>query len=335
MRLAAQVKGGFYPASPAAIEDLADCLKLAEGGETFTLLDPCAGKGAAVAQLAGLLSIEEKHVHAIELDEKRSQELRALMPQAKVLGGTDFLGTEISLNSFSLCWCNPPFDDELGGGARVEYRFLSKATQLLVSQGIMVLVCPEHVTENRDVRMFLLTWFRDVTIVPFPEDHRPFGEVAVFGIKRSSPIEGAKLVDSWNSHVLPNRMQYTVPPAGGPKKWKKAAFTSTELAIAMANSRLKRVMRAPPPMKVPSPGLQLSHGQRALVLAGGFLNRVLQKDGEPPIVIKANPYKEEYTKSVTEEEDDAGNNKTIRIIGQKILLRVRVLTPDGIIHDLK
>lgn len=334
MRLVAQVKAGFYPAAPEAIAELADRLFCADAAAT-ALCDPCCGKAAALNQLRVKLAVPAERTYLIELDSNRARAAKELLPEAHLLAGADFIGTETSARSFGLVWLNPPFDDEMGGGGRVEQRFLAKATPLLVTGGILCFILPAHVLEQkRDIKTFLLSWYRQLAVVPFAADHRPFNEVCVFGVRRSAAVEGSKL--DWSAEVnTDSPPDYEVPPAGGPARFLKTAFTEDELCEALGRSRLNKAFRAPPPLPMPRPGLQLGQGQQALVLAGGFLNRVLQVDGKPPVLIKATPYKKDVHKSTAEDENEDGSTKTTTIMGQKIGLRVRVLDIDGEIHTLQ
>ena len=54
MRLAVQMRGGFYPAHEKAIAHAAAFLQT-PAHQLFAILDPCAGEGAAIRQLAELL----------------------------------------------------------------------------------------------------------------------------------------------------------------------------------------------------------------------------------------------------------------------------------------
>ena len=49
MRLAAQMRGGFYPAPSEAVAFAAAFLR-PPVNEPFSILDPCAGDGAAISQ---------------------------------------------------------------------------------------------------------------------------------------------------------------------------------------------------------------------------------------------------------------------------------------------
>src|SRR5438552_2581194 len=64
VRLAAQMRGGFYPAHERAVA-LAATLLRAPAGQPFAILDPCAGQGAAIRQLAEQLGCPPEMAFAI------------------------------------------------------------------------------------------------------------------------------------------------------------------------------------------------------------------------------------------------------------------------------
>jgi len=67
-RLMSQVKGGYYAAAPEAITAVLERLRPPESGECL-VLDPCAGEGKALVQLArGLKAVP----YGIELSEDRA-----------------------------------------------------------------------------------------------------------------------------------------------------------------------------------------------------------------------------------------------------------------------
>lgn len=96
MRLAAQMRGGFYPAPAAAVANAATFLRPPHD-DPFTMLDPCAGEGAAIRQLGDLLGCPQARTFAIELDESRAQTLHALLPEAHILAPANFLSCRASL----------------------------------------------------------------------------------------------------------------------------------------------------------------------------------------------------------------------------------------------
>jgi Uncharacterised methyltransferase family (DUF6094) len=327
MRLAAQMKGGFYPAAPEAVAHAASFLRPPQRGP-FAMLDPCAGQGKAIRQLGELLGCPPSTTFAIELDDDRAEALRAALPDAHVLAPANFFGCRANLNSFSLIWLNPPFDDSYSGH-RVEKQFLQTATDWLMPGGVMVLVCPEDVAdEYSDTRRHFSTYYQNCMIVPFPERHRPFKEVMVFGLKCARPQVGLGS-PSWESVQAPPGFVYHIPSSAGLRVFLKVEPTDSELRQMLAQSPLRSHLTAPAAARLPSPPLALGIGHVALLLASGHLDGVVQPEGRPPHVVRGTSRKREYVADVTEIENDDGSVTTRTTIAEKIELMVRTVDLTG------
>lgn len=138
-RLEAQAKLGFYPVQPATIEFICGGLRCADPANTY-LLDPCCGKGEALHEYAKILGVPHAHLVAIELDTGRAEAARRIMPDAQILNAS-FFDTRISpVQSFSLVWMNPPYDNELrqeGRSAKaLEHSFMLEGVRLVTKDGI-------------------------------------------------------------------------------------------------------------------------------------------------------------------------------------------------------
>ena len=90
MRLAAQMRGGFYPAHAEAVAHAATFLRPPDK-KPFTIVDPCAGEGAAIRQLGELLGCPQSMTYAIELDDSRAEQVHVALPDAHVLAPASFL----------------------------------------------------------------------------------------------------------------------------------------------------------------------------------------------------------------------------------------------------
>src|ERR1700674_5567472 len=121
MRQAAQTKMGFYPIPPEVVALIV--ARLRPPAEPWTMLDPCAGEGAAVEQLMVGTNCRPEDVYAVELDESRGRVRAARVRTSGVLAPCSFFGTTASRGQLSLAYVNPPFDEEIGGGGRVEEAF--------------------------------------------------------------------------------------------------------------------------------------------------------------------------------------------------------------------
>ena len=188
-RLAAQEALCFYPAPADACEGLLKHLALGRASGKATecfVVDPCAGEGAFISQLAEGLRIPEKNVHAVELDKGRGQAIRLLMPSAQVLAPCSFFQTLIAPRSFGLIYVNPPFDDKLGGNGREETEFVKECYHLLADNGVIVAVAPLKTFQKRDFCRLMDSHFIETMLYRFPEP--VFSEVVMIGRKRNTPL---------------------------------------------------------------------------------------------------------------------------------------------------
>ena len=81
-RLMSQVRGGYYAAAPEAVAAVLERLRPPDQGECL-ILDPCAGEGKALLQLAeGLRAIP----YGIELSEDRAASGAGVAPRRAGVG---------------------------------------------------------------------------------------------------------------------------------------------------------------------------------------------------------------------------------------------------------
>lgn len=335
MRLAAQMRGGYYPAPARAVTHAATFLR-APRREPFAILDPCAGEGAALQQLGDLLGCPPTLTYAIELDNSRADTLLASLPKAHRLAPADCFGCRATPNSFSFIWLNPPFDFSYGG-YRVEVDFLRRATDWLRPGGVLALVCPEDVIgAYSDARRHLVTWYEHCSVVPFPVDCRPFHEVVVFGHKRTKPqIDAGETGGEtpW-THTAAREFIYRIPPGNGPRLFQKVEPTEEELQRMLAASPLRSHLTLPPEAPLPSPPLALGIGHIALLLASGHLDGVVQLPGGPPQVVRGTSRKRSFVSAVSNTENPDGSVSTRTTITERIDLVVRTVDLAGNIHTL-
>jgi hypothetical protein len=187
------------------------------------------------------------------------------------------------------------------------------------------------VDEYSDARRHFNTYCENCTIVPFPEDHRPFNEVIVFGHKRMRAQ-----VDPWgSSHIrwesvqAPQNFIYHIPPGAGPRTFQKVEPTEPELQRMLANSPLRSHLSAPADVPLPSPPLALGIGHVALLLASGHLDGVVHPDGQPPHVVRGTARKREFISDVTETVNEDGSTTTKTTISERIDLVVRTIDLTG------
>jgi len=334
-RLVSQIKGGFYAADPVAVAAVMERLKPPVAGECF-ILDPCAGEGTALLQLArGLNAIP----FAIELSEDRAARVLEALTEDQALAPADFLRCAVSYRSFSFIWCNPPYDYATGEKGRVETQFIERAAHLLADNGVLALVCPENVADRYETAEFFEEHFQQISAMPFPEEVRKFGETIILGYKRKQPraVNHRDCPYNWLEQRMEDHVLYRLPAGVRPKVFRKSEPTDTELARLVAQSPLRFHIERPansasyrprPPM---SPGI----GHRAMLLASGHIDGLICPPGESPHVIRGTAAKDEYVASCNESQDDEGNLTTRTVISERTRLMIRVLDSQGKIANLE
>jgi len=338
-RLMSQVKGGYYAAAPEAVGAVLERLRPPDYGECL-ILDPCAGEGKALLQLAeGLHALP----YGIELSEDRAAVVRESLPEGQALAPADFLRCSISYRSFSFIWCNPPYDYATGGEGRVESQFLERAFHLLADNGVLALVCPEDVASSFHTVDFFQERFYEISAMQFPPQVRKYNETIVLGQKRKHP-KTEKENDGyhgyrwdWLDTWMNLRTVYKLPAGERPKRFVKLEPTDTEIVRLVAQSPLRFHIQRPadklnfrprPPM---SPGI----GHRAMLLASGHIDGLICPADEPPHVIRGTATKDKYVASCDENEDENGNVTTRTVISERPRLVIRVLDSEGNISTLE
>ena len=334
-RLMSQVKGGYYAAAPEAVAAVLERLRPPDDGECL-ILDPCAGEGQALLQLAqGLQAVP----YGIELSEDRAAVVRESLPEGQALAPADFLRCAITYRSFSFIWCNPPYDYATGDEGRVESQFLERAFHLLADDGVLALVCPEDVAGSFQTVDFFQERCCDVSAMPFPQRVRKYNETIVLGQKRKQPNteDYSSYRWDWLDTWMNLRTVYRLPAGERPRQFRKLEPTGAELSRLVAQSPLRFHIQRPadrlnyrprPPM---SPGI----GHRAMLLASGHIDGLICPPDELPHVIRGTAAKDKHVASCDESEDDNGNVTTRTVISERPRLVIRVLDSQGNITTLE
>lgn len=369
MRLAAQAKLGFYPAPADAIDALAKHLVCTDPAET-RILDPCCGKGEAIKQLSEALAIPQQNVYCVELDAGRGSEAKANLPKATVLAPCSFFGTQIDAQKFGCIYCNPPFDDELGGGGREEEAFVRTSYRLLCTGGVLVLVAPYNTLAKYDVQFLLDTHFRDGHLYRFPM--LKFNECVFIGLKRSLAttgeralseglllgrmhfgsyrnynIRGAEHLDvlgqrgrvlaegqEWASQL--QVQTWSTPTTWKPTRFLKAGYTPEELIRAVAGSRLNRLIEASPEPPLKQPPLPLAQGHVAILLASGTLDGLVRAPGWDNHVVRGVTTKETYYNEEASDytvDEDGEKARVKDVYSERMERKIRAVDSSGTIYS--
>jgi hypothetical protein len=374
----AQARMGFYPAPAQAIERIAKHLEKSPPSlprEAHCLLDPCAGEGAAIGQLAKLLGSNEENLHLIELHDGRAAACRENLPTARVLGPASVHGAVVTPASIGLAYVNPPFDDEMGGGRREEHGFVEAVTRWLAPRGVLVLVVPATaLNRNDNFSDYIDCHYRDLGIWRFPDECRHYNEVILIGVKRAVPLARPNLescllkkIDIYWNRMRPEQFPtigeaqpkewwsggcsidrepevrvFKVPASFPPTRFVKAGYTDDELIRAVLESPLRRLFEPATAERPRRPPLPLGRVHVGMVIASGLLDGPLFIPGRPDldhvtrgVSVKEELYNEEASGPQGEPDPDTGDVRWKDVYSEKITTTVRAVDRTGKIHDFK
>lgn len=168
--------------------------------EEFCIIEPSIGDGEAVSTVISKDATDQKVVFGVELDE-RVYENQKSNPSIKHLINADFLnGVKISNESFTFCFGNPPYGQDVYEKERLEYNFLKKVTKYLKAKAVLVWVVPYYVFQDEPkYAAFFNANFEVVHIYKFHEEEfNKYKQIVIIGIKRP----GGPLRDQEESNKL-------------------------------------------------------------------------------------------------------------------------------------
>lgn len=182
MRLEGQTKMGYYPTPENTLTLIPTWLTVSNDGELRRYLDPCAGKGEALAYIAN----GHAETYGIELSDVRARDAEDRL--AYVLN-TAYEYAQLTEGTFSTCLLNPPYDGEsaTGGGKRMEETFLVDrgTTSWLVPGAVLIFIIPHH-RINEAIARHLAGWYSDLRCFKLLEaEYDVFKQVIILGKRRA------------------------------------------------------------------------------------------------------------------------------------------------------
>ena len=332
MRLEAQAKLGFYPVKSGTIEFVTRSLTVANPEQT-RIIDPCCGAGEAIHQVATTLQVPPENVYGIELDEGRAEKAAGLDPNYKIMNASFFNVRIVPVQSFSLAWVNPPYDNECKqgdeSGRALEWSFLNEIARYVVQGGIIMLHMPlDRISQG--IKNGFHGACLDCKIIELPPDLRPYREAILVGKKRALIERSVFTADIPTVSEMPA----WVVPAGEPiKTWQKFAPTDDEILKYINRSSWKKMFTAKKERTVLRPVLPLGAGHLGLTLASGLLDGYFAPEGWEPHVVRGIAYKTNDLVKEETEESESGKVTNTQTFRENIKLKIRAVTADGTIHE--
>ena len=285
MRKQATLKLGYYPLDATEARRMRRFLQFPR--EQASVLDPCAGTGAALLTVSDGAAVRR---YGVELDAYRAAKARQLLDE--VVQGSAF-DTHARVESFSLVYLNPPYDFEIGEGKnqRLERLFVEHVARWLCPGGVLVMVVPYDRVYS--CRAILTPQFKDKAVFRLTESGAAaYRQVVVFGVRRSRHER-----ERMNDHAVyqanrklqdltrrceqipalpdtPDR-QYTIPASPAAKlDYRGLPLDHLEdlLADSPAWRQARRVTHAPMPEFSGRPLTSLHQGHVALLCTSGMMN---------------------------------------------------------------
>ncbi len=324
-RIESQAKAGYYPTPESVCELLKTKITFDDGAR---LLDPCCGTGAALSNLAPAGTT----TCGVELSHERATEARTRLN--KVLWEDALQEIRFTYQAFGLLYLNPPYDQEMnpnGKSQRMETLFLRQFLNALQPGGFLIFIIPYYVLADKGCSQALARNFQ-VQVLGLPEEEfQPFRQCVVFGKRRRIAAEQAESTElrlnelgrmepylfleevtaldsclASSIHVptairsLANFSTSKFDPAVGIPAVRKAGILQG--ALDELAPRKKNFIR---------PLSMLENGHLALVLAGGFMNGEIEKNGKR-LVVKGVVRKESPVVNTSCDAEGDGGLITIR-----------------------
>lgn len=346
MRLAGMEKLGFYPTQDPIVNYLKSRIQQPE--HKTTALDPCAGTGSALAQIAPK---ENCITYGIEPDKTRFTDLKENIKQPLHASLED---CSIAHNSFSLLLLNPPYDihydnakdymdpvlfkARYGKTIRKEILFLRRTLPYLAPNGLLIYIVPEHILDKH-CNEYLSARLDNIEAYRYPVEnglYDQFKQILIVGNKKpNKPQPTPALIN-----LQPFTEALTTPLAL-PQTSACKLFRSHKLALDAAadlfNQQRDRLQANLYPKQnsdaqnTTAP-LPLHLGHLSLMLAAGKING-LMKPGTPERHIIRGHVNKHRNATQTTEKTETGTLETTRI-KDSYSISVKLLTPDGLITTL-
>ena len=190
---------------------------------------------------------------------------------------------------------------------------------------------------NRQFVQYVDSYYEDVQVYRFPDGHRPFNEIVLFGRKRKVELPQDAMERLGTLHQRGWQWQTSLhaedlPPLGSvqPKSWrgdqpswdradevqtwpiergwrpgtfKKVSHTEEELIEVVSDSPLGAHLTEVTPREIPRPPLPLDRGHLGLILASGILDGVVESEHGPHVVRGSSKKVEYYNKEASDRFD--------------------------------
>lgn len=345
-------KAGYFPTDEPTLERCLSALEPAASG-LMCILDPCAGEGAAIAELAHDLGRDCVRAYAVEYDVERARSARSLVDRCL---HSDLMDTFVSRQSFGLLFLNPPYGDlvrdqcggyEFAGRARLEKLFYQRCLPLLQYDGILVFIIPVY-TLDAELVGWLTRHFVDLHAYRALETK--FKQVVIFGrrargrdqVSEAARAARTRLLQAGRGDIdleeLPDEwphLPYLIPSTlAEPQDFYRNSVEPEQFAAEV--TRLKGLWTAFDTLlgaareSLRPPARALSKWHLALALAAGAISGVVRAKSGRIFIVKGDTHKEKLTTTEYTQLED-GKVSESRVLTDRFVPVIRAwdMTPDS------
>ena len=240
--------------------------------------------------------------YGIELNADRAEVARAHLDHVLV---TSAFSVRLANGAFSILFLNPPYahDDEQ---RRLEHAFLTSMTRALCPSGVLVFLIPQR--RLAVSARYLASHYTGFLAYRFSDpEYAAFRQIVLFATRKAQAAHDAAAqvqLETWSADDL---APLPDTPVGSPLRVPSLpageilfAALFFEAGQAAAEARRRGVWTQPqlaeqlwPPEERPvRPLMPLRKGHLALLIAAGFLNNVLLRQGDQRVLVKGRTRKE-------------------------------------------
>lgn len=345
------VRNGYFPTDEITLERILAALTPDDIPGAIRVLDPCAGEGVAVTEIACHLS-EQAQAYAVEYDAERAAHCATMADRTL---HSDLMDTIISQQAFSLLFLNPPYGDlvkdndpEAGkkGRARLEKLFYRRVVDNLMYNGILVLIVPFYALD-KEFSGWLANSLTDVQVFSAATDQ--FKQVVIFGRRirqhQQDPGDVKQLFQSLMAIGQGNETAVSLPEAWSTPYRVPAArqelkhFYRVTMEPVQLAEEIQHVQGLWPSFSTqlciqtlpPRPPVrQLSRWHLALALAAGAVTGIITSPAGRTLVVRGDTYKTKDRKTEFTEDDDGNISETV-IMTDRFIPAISAwdMTPDS------
>ena len=344
-------RNGYFPTDEGSLARILTALIPDDTTGPLRILDPCAGEGAAVTEIACYLGDDRTQSCAVEYDAERAAHCATM---ADISLHSDLMDTVISQQAFSLLFLNPPYGDlvkndnrvDKKGRARLEKLFYQRTVGTLQYDGILVLVIPFYTLDSA-FSGWLASSFTDVQVFAAATDQ--FKQVVIFGRRvrqHQQKVDEVKQCQQWLLDI--GKGDHTAPPL--PAVWSSPYrvpvcrrelqhFYRITLEPVQLEADILQVKGLWPgfssQLRVQSPlprqpAKRLSRWHLALALAAGAITGVITSPAGRTLVVRGDTYKVKDRKNTFTEDDDGNITETVTLTDRFIpAISAWDMTPDS------